>query len=98
MEGRIVEPKHKYAVIESVHPLMERDNIEVSTGDGGMQYWRIYGLKVVSNKDGYSIYRAKLRKYVMKPMMFVGHKGMGITFREFADSQAAAQWMRTGSV
>ena len=93
-----MEPKHKYAVIESVAPLLERDNIEVSTGDGGMQYWRIYGLKVISNKDGTSIYRAKLRKYVTKPMMFVGHKAMGITFREFADSQAAAQWMRTGHV
>ena len=98
MEGRIVEPKYKYAAVESENPLLkllQHDNIEVET-DGGMQYWRIYGIKYIDEINGRRYYRTKLRQYVNRPKLYVGHESLRVKFREFEDSQDASQWMRTG--
>lgn len=95
-----MEPKYKYAALTTEKPLLkllQRDNIEVET-DGGSQYWRIYGIRYVDEFNGRRYYRAKLRKYVNRPKLYVGHESLRVKFREFPDSQAASLWMKTGHI
>ena len=91
---------YQYAALTTKNPLLkllQHDNIEVET-DGGMQYWRIYGIRYGDEINGRRYYRAKLRKYVNRPKLYVGHESLKVIFRELPDSQAASLWMRKGTV
>ena len=79
---------YKHAVVKSDVPILSGDNLEISIGDGGMAYWRIYGIRHL----GESRYKLKIRKYVMKPKMFLPNDKFRV--EEWYVGESAAQWMR----
>ena len=69
------------------------DVLERSLGEGGMEYWRVYGAKILESRTTGNVYlwKAKLRKYTKRPEAFLTYEGVEIAFQ---DVEKPALWMK----